>query len=454
MNKQYFICLTLFLVFSTGKCTIAQEQLKQQKNNEGRFLLSGKISLDSLTKYIHKKSGIRFSFNSVKVKGSREISFPKAWYSIEEIFQQIKKTTSLYYSFYYGYVIFQDNPHKQKAELLKINASATKKILMKPNTKPLNKKLKTEKSKKITAQIILPKDPVTQKTADAIVSTGNSLRQDTDAAKINPSPKQTATDRSQSDSVKTITVKENSIPVQLSNDIGLVDSTKAVSARSSNIRRARIKNRNDLGIQFGLQWNINIPMYGFKEYAIGTNGNNQPYNFLVPGLWISKTIGSNTNEISLLVKPEQQYLTGNKIIATSTGSVSGQDSTMVRRNTVAIKANGISAGLHYNYHLNDKWNIAGGFNFNWQHAALIKQQITRLSNGVLISDSLYGIKKSSPDWKYFQSTYVIAKLEASYNIKRFAIGSAIFMPITSIFAGSANRFRPVNVHIFIRVRIY
>jgi len=473
VNKKYFICLILFLVFSAGKYTIAQGQLKQQKISEGSFLLDGNISLDSLTKYIHKNSRIRFSFNSVKVKGSREINFPKARYSIKEILQLIKRTTSLYYSFYSGFVIFQDNPptQKQKTGFLKTNPTNPKNTLAKSNTKSQRKKLQTKsqsvKGKQIIIQKKLLKDTVEQKSADVLVTAGNIRQQEIEAVETKANPKQAANDRSLNDSATAIAVEKDSIPIHISKNISLGDTAKFVSSAikgdSSIInmtspdspinRRVRIKNRKGLQLHYGVQWNINIPVYGFKEYFTRTNGNSQPYNFLIPGLWISKTIGKKENELLFLAKPEQQYFTGNKVVATSTGPVSVQDSTTIRRNTIAIKTNGISVGLQYNYHLNDKWNIGGSLNFNWQNAALINQEITRLSNGVLLTDSVYGIKKSSQDWIYLKSTFVTARLEASYNLKKFAIGCAAYMPITRIFAPSVNNSLTVNGHIFIRWRI-
>jgi hypothetical protein len=76
--------------------------------------LSGSISLDSLTRYVHRHTGIRFSFNSSKVKGNKQIGFPAGKYSLEKLLVHIKQKTSLYYSMYRGYVIFQDNPPVKK----------------------------------------------------------------------------------------------------------------------------------------------------------------------------------------------------------------------------------------------------------------------------------------------------------------------------------------------------
>ncbi len=473
MNKRYFICLILFLVFSASKYTIAQGQLKQSKADKDIFLLDGNISLDSLTKVVHKRSAIRFSFNSVKVKGSKEINFKKSRYSIQEILQQIRKTTSLYYSFYSGYVIFQDNPPKQrqKPDPQKVNTNISKKPLAKANATLQNRNLKTKnqtiKKKDAIVRNLLLKDTVKQKPIRFPNTGSNYPDQNISTLSGTQNQKRTAENKGLNDSAQTVNTKQASQPTRVNTEVSLIDSPKVVTASrntdsitanqssptTSTNKSRRKNNKNGAAFHYGIQWNVNIPVYGFNEYFTGTNAKNQPYNLLLPGLWVSKIIGKRANELLLLLKPEQQYFTGSKVVATFTGSFSVQDSTLIRRNTVLIKTNSVYVGLQYNYHLSTKWNIGGGLNFNWQYAALINQQTTRLSSGVLLTDSLYGIKKSSQDWKYFKSSFISARLGVSYNLKTFEIGCDAHMPITSIFAGSVSTSRPVNGHIFIRWRI-
>lgn len=84
--------------------------LHEQIFAQGVFHLEGKISLDSLTRFVHESSGVRFSFNSVKVKGSKQIYFSKGTYSFSDLLKYIKKNTSLEFTQYKGYVIFSDHP--------------------------------------------------------------------------------------------------------------------------------------------------------------------------------------------------------------------------------------------------------------------------------------------------------------------------------------------------------
>ncbi len=74
--------------------------------------IKGNLSLDSLTSLVHASTGVRFSFNSVKVKGSKLIFFPQGRYTVRQLLQHVHATTGLYYFPYKKYYIFQDNPPK------------------------------------------------------------------------------------------------------------------------------------------------------------------------------------------------------------------------------------------------------------------------------------------------------------------------------------------------------
>lgn len=73
------------------------------------FVLSGPVSLDSLSRYVHQHSIFRFSFNSRKIRGERRIFFPRGKYTLSRLLQRVRQTTGLYYRRYKEHVIFQDN---------------------------------------------------------------------------------------------------------------------------------------------------------------------------------------------------------------------------------------------------------------------------------------------------------------------------------------------------------
>jgi hypothetical protein len=100
------------LIFISLLCATAygQQSPKTGSMPPATFTVDGSISLDSLTSYVHHHSSIRFSFNSRKIKGDREILFSKGAYSLPQILQHIQRGTGLYYFTYRDHIIFQDNP--------------------------------------------------------------------------------------------------------------------------------------------------------------------------------------------------------------------------------------------------------------------------------------------------------------------------------------------------------
>ena len=475
VSKILFITLLqLFIVGSNNNC-VAQISPKQIFPSKSKLSLEGKISLDSLTQFIHKSSGIRFSFNSVKVKGSKEISFPKANYTLLEILQRIKKTTSLYYSFHSGYVVFQDNPpkaqHKPIKETTKIKVSTAKKNIPVSTSKITTKPKQDIEKRQAAKKNILLKQKVKEKKDTVTNADVNKPGQDTSINnfKISAGLYPAKQDTGFIDSAKTNQPKKNTIVIQPNRNSILKDTAKNFSAGKdkdtviinkalSNSSIATTKNRikgikKGLDLHYGLQWDVNIPFYGFNKYFLGTNGENQFYNFLIPGLWVSKTVGKKGNEVLVSLKAAQQYLTGSKTVAIITGVVSPTDSTPIQRNKVVIKTNNITLGVQYNYRIDDRWSIGTGLNLHWQYSALVNQQTIRLQDGSLLSDSLYGINKSSTDWQYFKPSIISARVEVLYSFKKLQSGMAIIVPVTNFFQLSPGSSHPVNGHIFLRWRI-
>ena len=444
-------------VLAAGTNCPAQGMPKQIEKYKGSFFLEGKISLDSLTKYIHKLSGMRFSFNSVKVKGSKEITFVKGNYSFFEILQRIRNTTSLYYLFYSGYVIFQDNPPRRENKLSRVS---------KPNKpKPgafkgndlgglQNKPLKTNHG-----------DAKNDSTPSWVAGKPNKTIPGTGLAKL-PAQKM------QKDSA--IFNKMDSLSVHLEKDNARLNDTakmdvlqkiiKAGLAKEGDTSNTIIKNLNspegnpvknkakkNPWLHYGVQWNIDLPMYGFKDYFNTTPDKTQPYYLFIPAIWIGKDFGEKNNELVLLFKPGQQFLTGNKEVANSAEQISPQDSTIIKKSTTISTTNCIYGGVQYNFHVNDKWMISGGVNLYWQLSAVSRQKTTQLSDGSVLNDSIFLIKKNSADWQFLNPLFFASNLETSYSFKNFNTGMSVIIPVTS-------NFRAINAHlinsrIFIRWRI-
>lgn len=83
----------------------AQSNSGIQKMNRTVYL-DGRIALDSLTRYVHRQTGIRFAFNSGIITG-KNIRFSKGWYGEQSLLQHICKETGLTYRKLGKYIVFK-----------------------------------------------------------------------------------------------------------------------------------------------------------------------------------------------------------------------------------------------------------------------------------------------------------------------------------------------------------
>ncbi|KAA6440362.1 hypothetical protein FEM33_07085 [Dyadobacter flavalbus] len=108
VNKTCFLLLLIIIITVLNHQGYSQR--KTNRNLSLRLQLKGKISLDSLTRYVHLHTRIRFSYNSEKVSNNLIITLPRKQYSLAELLKHITKTTSLTYHILHEYVIFQSKP--------------------------------------------------------------------------------------------------------------------------------------------------------------------------------------------------------------------------------------------------------------------------------------------------------------------------------------------------------
>ena len=167
------IPFVFFLFMVIHGTTFAQNSKSSVININAALPIEGKISLDSLIRYVHLHTGMRFSFNSGKIKSSKIISFPKGKYSFNQLLAHIQKTTSLYYSIFKGYVILQDNPPiKTKGSSTKKNVISKKKLL----ASTAYHKIPTKKRKTSFASIIIVHTAVTKDEIDSKQLNSRMLR--------------------------------------------------------------------------------------------------------------------------------------------------------------------------------------------------------------------------------------------------------------------------------------
>lgn len=400
--------LACCFILSSQVFCLAQKQLSphQGKNN---FYLNGTITLDSLTRYVHRKSGMRFSFNSSKVNGSKVINFPPGNYSFSMLLRRLQKTTSLSFTIYKGYVIFSDHP-----ALPNHPTSRNRQQI------PANTQKGDSSSLKYFTQIAPSNPPsaVQLPSAPPAAASPNS---------IPPA------------SVPSAVARLNTVPPAAANH----KDNLAPAAAGGGLR---IKN---LHLNLGLQWNMSLPVYGTKNYFTGTNGNNQAYNILIPGLWISRS-WENKHEILLQVKPVLNYFTGSKVLTDSSGPEGPIDSSYVQKTRVLIKTSGAAAGLQYNYSFDDKWSVGISLEYHLQFSALVAYKTIKQSTGAVLADSIAGINKSSTDWQYIKSSFIAGSVGLAYRLNKFQAGAALVIPVTSPAASTGAQIRPLNGILFFR----
>lgn len=110
VNKQLNRLLLLIVALAATHTQMVAQAGALPIGMDKRLIINGTLSLDSLTRLVHRQTHVRFSFNSVRVKGSKQVPFVKGRYTVAEVLRYVQQNTSLYWSYYNGYIIFQDNP--------------------------------------------------------------------------------------------------------------------------------------------------------------------------------------------------------------------------------------------------------------------------------------------------------------------------------------------------------
>jgi hypothetical protein len=205
-------------------------------------------------------------------------------------------------------------------------------------------------------------------------------------------------------------------------------------------------NKKAAGYDYGLQWDAALPVQGSANYFMGTNAKSRPWQSLLPGLWLRKNIDSRS-AVLLTINISQQYLTGNRQVAFVRDTI--QRDSGFRKKSV-YKLSGFGASIEYSRQLFKNWGAAIGFSYTINRQALLYQQNTNLYSGTVLSQSLYGIKRSDADWQYITGNLAMGKLELYHTFKKLDIGAAASVPITAIPVYGSKNIHPLNASIFLR----
>lgn len=207
-----------------------------------------------------------------------------------------------------------------------------------------------------------------------------------------------------------------------------------------------------LGINYGLQWNVALPLQGTKSYFTGTNGSSQPYIALIPDLWLSKQFGKK-QELLLMVHLSNLYATGERPLASSKGQLSIIDTTTVTKNLLLLKTSGFTAGLQYNFQVYKRWNIGAGLNYHFLNRALLTEKTTGVYTGSVLSEYTLLAEKNGSNWLYLNSSFVSGKIELSYYLGKIKIGGSLLIPLSDMSSVPGYSIRPVNGQLFLRWRL-
>jgi hypothetical protein len=497
--KKSFSALFLFIFLTAAGNSFAQTRPGVSGSQPAKFYFDKPITLDSLTRFVHSHSKIRFSFNSTKVKGNKLINLKKGSYSIEQLLQQIRNNTSLYYTMYNGYVIFQDNPPKPKTKTPPVVKTGKpkppiKKAAVASHQKPapkLNIKTNTQQPAPVIQPQQTPQADTVKLKTDSLLSIdsvlviarGDSLNQLVIPRK--PQLQGNAPDdstltrnrltlsgwpRIQLGLVPVDTTKIDTLQKKDTPNIAKPPVTTAAIKKKKKARNAAASAKNnvyydtegnDWRWQFGLQWKGALPLYGTQNHFTGINTRSEPYNLLIPGAWVSAT-ANYRHEIMLQVKPAEWHYYNKNAFRNDTSftlqqrpdSIIRYDTIRTRRSNSLLKTSSWHASLQYNYHINNHLMIGAGIGYNLQLRGLTTRQSYLVSTGALQSDSLYSMENDTLTSRYLASSFVTGKLEMAYRFKALDVGATVVLPLTDAFTEkSLNKSRPLNLQLFVRWRI-
>lgn len=229
----------------------------------------------------------------------------------------------------------------------------------------------------------------------------------------------------------------------------IIDSIdKLALSKKTNTKLKSANNKNNKAIpefDYGLQWNVPIPVQGTKNYITGTDTHSRPYDLLVPQLWMSK--GFKASKLLVGININQQYFTGNKEVRSYTTLRFSPDTTNIVHKISLSKISGLGLNIEYSHKIAN-WFAGIGINYSINKKALLYEQ--QIDRGMVSADSLYSINNTAADWQYVYRSKTYASLVLYHTHNKISFGIAVAFPLGSIIAYSNKNIHPVNAHVFIR----
>ncbi len=229
----------------------------------------------------------------------------------------------------------------------------------------------------------------------------------------------------------------------------IIDSIdKLALSKKKNTKLKSANNKNNKAIpefDYGLQWNVSIPVQGTKNYITGTDTHSRPYDLLVPQLWMSK--GFKASKLLVGININQQYFTGNKEVRSYTTLRFSPDTSNIVHKISLSKISGLGLNIEYSHKIAN-WFAGIGINYSINKKALLYEQ--QIDRGMVSADSLYSINKTAADWQYVYRSKTYASLVLYHTHNKISFGIAASFPLGSIIAYGNKNIHPVNAHVFIR----
>lgn len=414
--------------------TMAQKAIGGEKGHI--FALKGNITLDSLTRYIHRNSGVRMAFNSSKIKGSKIVHFPPGNYSFSEVLHCLGKATGLLYNSYKGYVIFKEAEKKTTA-----HKSLAKPILSAKSNSSIRNKTQDKKvvSKKINSSKPVNKDTIVNvqvKIEAKTIDTATSLNGMGMAKKDVPMIRDTF-----------IIEKETPEELNQKRNSTLLQADKAQNENPSKVEPSR-----KIKMLYAIEWMIPIPIKGIKNYFIGTNTKTKIWMPILPAF----ITGVELNPKLLLtanIKPLRWFCTNSNVLSDSIATQPRDTNRITHYTSYLQKLQVTSIGLNTNWLIKERWTVSIGANYNKVHSALIQNKNTILQTGKVDVDTLTSLNKGKAGWDKIKKSFFAFNMEFSYTLNQLQIGLCINTPFTKITDDKLRPLALINTSTFIKWNI-
>lgn len=120
-------------------------------------------------------------------------------------------------------------------------------------------------------------------------------------------------------------------------------------------------------VQAGLHWNVPVPVESNDHYLLGPNGKDQPYQYLLPGIWLS--VNKNKQRIIVSANPFVSAPLPNKYYGNGLAPLN--DSMSFYAHKRMVKMFGYQGSLQYGYQFAPHWWLNGGLSANWWKKGLV-----------------------------------------------------------------------------------